>query len=335
MKAEELENALSRGDIGPLYYFYGNEPYLVERGVKRLLSHVVDPHFQDFNLNVFYGNECRGGEIVEIAQTLPMFSPWRVVLVKRSGELPAAALDVLTEYLSAPSPTTCLVFQGDKVDQRKKFFVEMKKRGELLEFKRPYENQLSPFIRQEAAALGKKFDVAAIDFLVYLVGNNLQEIAAQIEKIVTYVGRRDSITLADVKAVVSDTKVDSVFDLANALGEKNLGKGLRHLHTILRDGEAPLMVLAMLTRHFRQLWRVRELLDARTQPQEIGKMTGINPYFLKGVMEQARNFRVGELKRVFELLYGTDLALKSGGGKPGGVMERLLLEICGPRRTSL
>ncbi|HEY6837764.1 MAG TPA: DNA polymerase III subunit delta [Geobacteraceae bacterium] len=331
MKAEELEKALSRGDISPLYYFYGNEPYLVERGVKRLLSRVVVPEFQDFNFNVFYGNECRGGEIVELAQTLPMFSPWRVVLVKRSGDLPAAALEILSEYVSAPSPSTCLIFQGDKIDQRKKFFVEMKKRGELIEFKRPYENQLAPFIREEAAAFGKKFEAAAIDFLVHLVGNNLQELAAQMEKTVTYVGKRDSVTLADVKAVVSDTKVDSVFDLANALGEKNLGKGLRHLHTILRDGEAPLMVLAMLTRHFRQLWRVREFLDARTPPQEIGKLTGINPYFLKGVLEQARNFRVSELKRVFELLYGTDLALKSSGGKPGAVMERLLLDICGSR----
>lgn len=333
MKAEEFEKALSRGDIGPLYYFYGNEPYLVERGVKRLLSHVVAPEFQDFNLNVFYGNECRGGEIVEVAQTLPMFSPWRVVLVKKGSELPAAALDILTDYLAAPSATTCLIFQGDKVDQRKKFFVEMKKRGELVEFKRPYENQLAPFIREEAAALGKKFETAAIELLVYLVGTNLQELVAQLEKIVTYVGKRDGVTLADVKAVVSDTKVDSVFDLANALGEKNLAKGLRHLHTILRDGEAPLMVLAMLTRHFRQLWKVRELVDAKTPSQDIGTLTGINPYFLKGVMTQARNFRVLELKQVFESLYEADLALKSGGGKPGGIMERLLIEIC-TRRTS-
>ena len=55
MTPDELDKAITRGDIGPLYYFYGNEPYLVERGVKRLLARVSAPEFQDFNLNVYYG----------------------------------------------------------------------------------------------------------------------------------------------------------------------------------------------------------------------------------------------------------------------------------------
>jgi DNA polymerase-3 subunit delta len=328
MTPDELDKAIARGDIGPLYYLYGNEPYLVEREVKRILARAVAPEFRDFNLNVYYGNECKGGEIVATAQTLPMFSPQRVVLVKRSGDLPAAALDILTEYVGAPSPSTCLVFQGEKIDQRKKFFVELKKRGALVEFKRPYENQLAPFVREEASALGKRIEPAAIDLLAYLAGTNLQELVSQLEKIATYVGAREQIATADVKEVVSDTRVDSVFDLNNALGERNLAKALRNLHTILRDGEAPLMVLAMITRHFRQLWRVRELLDARTPQAEMAKLSGINPYFLRGVAEQARNFRPGELRRAFELFYGADFALKSSGGKPAGIMERLLVDIC-------
>ena len=331
MKPEDLDKAIGRGEISPVYYFCGNEPYLVERGVKRLLAKIVDPDFQDFNSTLFYGNECKGGEIVEVAQTLPMFATWRVVHVKRSGDLSAAALDILTEYLTKPSPTTCLVFQGEKIDQRKKFFQEMKKRGELVEYKRPYENQLLPFIKEEAAGFGKRIEPSAVDFLVFQAGSNLQELVSQLEKVALYAGGRELITLADVRAVVSDTKVDSVFDLANALGEKNLGKALRHLQTILRDGEAPLMVLAMITRHFRQLWKVRELLDKKTPSQEVGSLAGINPYFLKGVLAQAKNFRIAELYRVFERLYETDLALKSGGGKPAGLMERLLMNVCGLR----
>lgn len=179
-----------------------------------------------------------------------------------------------------------------------------------------------------------KIEPAAVDFLIYLAGSNLQELVSQLEKIALYVGARHSITLADVREVVSDTKVDSVFDLANALGERKLGTALRKLHTILRDGEAPLMVLAMLTRHFRQLWTVRELLDSRTPPAEIGRLTGINPFFLKGIVDQAKNYRRPELYRIFERFFEVDLALKSGGGRPAGLMERLLLEICGTGKGS-
>ncbi|RNC70145.1 MAG: DNA polymerase III subunit delta [Desulfuromonadales bacterium] len=332
MKVDEFDKAIARGDVSPLYYFHGDEPYLMERAVKRLMEHVVSPDVRDFNFDVFYGNECKGDEVAAAAQTLPMFAARRLVLVKRAGDLSAAALDTLTGCVADPSPTTCLVFSGVKIDQRKKFFQEVKKNGELVECKRPYENQLGAFIRDEARGLGKRIEPAAAEMLVYLVGNNLSELASQMEKVATFVGVREAVTVRDVQAIVSDTKVESVFDLANALGERDLAKALRSLGTILRDGEAPLMLLAMIARHFRQLWRVRELLAGKTPEQEISRLTGVNPYFLKGIMAQARRFSVSDLKGVFESLYATDLDLKGGGRRPVLAMERLVMDICGTGR---
>src|SRR6266568_719959 len=235
MKPEELEKAVHKGDIGPLYYLYGEEQFLVERGVQRLLQRVVDTNFRDFNFNLYYGNECRGEEIVESAQTLPMFADRRAILVKRSSDLPAAALEVLLGYLQDPSPTTCLIFQGEKIDQRKKFFSEFKRTGQLVEYKRFYENQLGAFIRDEMSACGKRIEPAAAELLVYLAGSNLSELTAQLEKLITYVADRPVIALDDVRTIVSDTKVDSVFELANALGGRDLAGGIRRLQTVLRD----------------------------------------------------------------------------------------------------
>jgi len=329
MKPEQFSKSVSQGEIGPLYYFHGDEPYLIERGVKLLLDRTVSPDSRDFNLDVFYGKECKGDEIATAGQTLPMFADRRVVLVKRSSELSAAALDILTGYVSDPSPSTCMIFEGEKIDQRKKFFLEIKKHGNLVEFKRLYENQLGPFIREEAASFGKKLEAQALELLIYLVGNNLQELAAEIEKVATYIGMRDTINMADIREIVSDTKVDSIFELTDAIGGKDLGKALRNLSTILRDGEAPLMVLAMLTRHFRQLWKVKELCDKGVPSQEISKAAGINPYFLKGIIEQTHNYRISEFKEIFESLFETDLALKTSGGKPMNLMECLIMDICG------
>jgi DNA polymerase-3 subunit delta len=329
MKPDEFAKSVGKGEIAPLYYFHGDEPYLIDRAVKRLMGLAVSPDARDFNLDIFYGKECKGDEIATAAQTLPMFAERRVVLVRRSSELPAPALDKLTEYVADPSPSTCLIFEGEKIDQRKKFFLEIKKKGNLVEFKRLYENQLAPFIREEAAACGKKVEPAALEMLVYLVGNNLQELAAEMEKVATFIGNRETVKVADIREIVSDTKVDTVFELANALGEKETGKALRSLNTILRDGEAPLMVLAMLTRHFRQLWRVKELCEKKVPTQDISRATGINPYFIKGIVEQARNYRLSEFRGIFERLFATDLALKTSGGKPVNLMECLVMDICG------
>lgn len=331
MKPDEFIKSIEKGDIRPLYYLYGEESYLIEKGVKQLLSRLVSTDLRDFNLNVYYGNECTGDDIAAAAQTLPMFAEWRVVQVKNSDKLSAAALEALAAYVQDPSPSTCLILQGEKIDQRKKFFVEMKKRGELVEFKRLYENQLLPFIRSEAAEQGKKFQPAAAELLVCLSGNNLQDLVSQIEKIILYAGSRDIIELDDVKAVVSDTRVDSVFELANSLGEKNLDKALRNLHALMYDGEAPLLILAMLTRHFRQLWKVRELVERKVPSQEIGKAAGVHPYFLQGIVRQSKNYRVAELREVFEKFFTLDFALKSGSAKPALLLERLVIDICGAR----
>ena len=331
MKPDEFDRAVAKGDLGPLYYLYGDEPYLLEKALKRLLDTVV-PDFRDFNLNIFYGKECKGVEAADAAQTLPMFAERRAVVIKEADALSAAALETLAGYIQSPSPSTVLVLVGEKPDQRKKFILDFKKKGEMVEFKRPYEDQLIPFIRSEAALHGKKIAPDAANALVYMIGANLQELASQLEKVATFAGARDPLTLDDIKAVASDTRIDSVFDLADSLGRRNFPKALRALGKLLGDGEAPVYVLAMITRHFRQLWSVRELMDKKLPQAEIGKAAKINPYFLKGVMEQAKNFRVPELQGFFERFYETDLALKSSGGRPNLLLERLVMDICGVER---
>ena len=327
MKPEEFSRAVENGKFAPLYLLCGDEPYLVERAVKTLLDRAVDPGFRDFNLNVFYGNECKGDEVFSAAQTLPMFAELRVVLVKKGGDLSAAAMEVLLPYLQDPSPSTCLILQAEKVDGRKKFYAEFKKRGEVVEFKRPYENQLGPYVRDEVRAAGKKIDSAAAELLAYLVGNNLQELVSQIEKLCVYCGKKELIGVAEVKAIVSDTKVESVFEFTDALGAKDAGRALRMLTTLLGDGEAPLRILGGVARHYRQLWQVRELLDRKIPSGDMAKASGINPYFLKKVMDQARNYKVSELKLVFERMLELDLAFKSGGMEDA-LFERFVMESC-------
>ena len=103
------------------------------------------------------------------------------------------------------------------------------------------------------------------------MGNNLQELVSQIEKLCIYCGNKELIGVADVKAIVSDTKVESVFEFTDALGAKDLGKALRMLTTLLEDGEAPLRILGGVARHYRQLWQVRELLDRKVPSGRSGE----------------------------------------------------------------
>ena len=330
MTPQELDQSISRGTIPPVCFLYGEEPFLIERAAAALLERALDPSLKDFNFNQFYGAEAKGVEIVDAAQTLPMFAERRAVLVKRADQFKADALEVLAPYLRNPSASTCLIFTATKIDQRKKFFQELKKAGLLVEYKRLYDNKLPGFISSEASRQGKSLESAAADMLAFLIGNNLQELCSQIEKLVVYSGGRQRITIDDVKVIASSCKAFSIFELARFLGLRDLQNSLRSLGALFRDGEEVPMMIGALARHFRQLWKVRELVDRRTAKADIAREAGIAPFFVDEMMQQARNFTAAQFRAVFDELYRCDIASKSGGGHPHTLMQGLVNLICTP-----
>lgn len=327
MTEQELEKQLKTGSFLPVYFLYGEEPFLVERAGKRIMELAIDPAMKDFNLNVYYGAECKGTEILDTAQTLPMFSDRRLVVVRQADKLPVATQEGLLPYLANPCPETCLLFLAAKPDLRRKFFTELKKQQGSLEFKKLYDNKLGPFIVSEAQAQGKKIDGAGAEMLAFMVGNNLQELVSQIEKAALYIGNLPVIGVEDVKAIVSQSKEYSAFELARFIGEKNLSKALATLQSMLQNGEEAIMILGALASHFRRIWRIRELLDQKVAPADISKQLKIHQFFLNEQVSQARKYPVPELEALFERLYQGDIGIKTGASS-ATVLQGLVYDSC-------
>lgn len=328
MTSAELTRAVEQNRVPPLLFLYGEETFTLERTLARLCRVVVDDAARDFNFDLFNGRDSRAQAIVDAARTFPVFAPRRLVLVKDAHQIPAGEAEELLAYLREPVAETVLVLVGDKVDQRKKFFVELKKHGELVEFKKLYDNQIPAFVQQMSKELGKGFTEDALALFCRRVSNNLQEVHGELVKLAAYLGNEDLADVAHVAAVVSDTRVESVFELTDALGHHDTGKALRVLGRLLDDGTVPLVILTMMARHFRQLWKLRELLDQGTKRADIPRLLGINPYFLDGLLAQAKGFTPARGRQIFELMLGVDLALKSSGAAHGGVLlEGLVLQV--------
>ena len=328
MRPEDLERAVAKGEVAPLYFLYGDEDFLLERSVQRLIGKLVPPDSRDFNFTQYFGKECRAEQVIEDAMTMTMFAGRRVILVKRAEELPPEALELFAEYLCSPAPECCIVFQAAKIDLRRKFFAELKKADLLVEFKKLRDENLPGFVRKEAESSGWRIDPEAVDLLVYYTGNNLRELVSQIEKLAAFTGERKLITIDDVRVMASDTKTDTVFELANALGSRDLARSYRQLQLLLRDADAPYMLVGALARHFRQLCLIREMQQKKCGRSEISKSLKINPYFLDGMLAQAGRFRLGEFQRIFSQLHEVDLGIKSGG-RHEALLEMLLYTVCG------
>lgn len=332
MKPAELNRAVAENRIPTLLFLYGEETFLLDRALEKIRDALVPPEARDFNLSVFDGRSIRAVSILDTARTLPVFAPRRMVWVRDAQHLAAAELEDLLPYLKDPAPETVLVFTADKIDGRRKFFQEFKKQGALVEFKGIYENQLPAFVKGQAEEAGRAFTEDALALFCRRVGTNLQEAHGELVKLFTYLGERRLADAADVAAIVSDTRTESIFELVNAVGRKKSGEALRLLHRLLEEGVVPLVILTMLVRHFRQLWKARELLAQEAPRGSIARRIGINPYFLDGLLDQARHFSGSECRRAFELFLGLDLALKSSGAHPAALLEKTLLELTGSSR---
>ncbi len=330
MKPEDLERSVSKGEIAPLYFIYGEEEFLADRAVARLVEKLVAPEFKDFNYSTFYGKECRAEQILDTAMTLPMFAERRVILVKRAEDLHPEQLEQLLTYIKAPSPEVCLIFHASKIDQRRKFFLEIKKTDYLIEYKHIKDDQLLRFIHREAEGTGKRIEPSAAEMLVYYSGNNLRELVSQIEKLSAYAGKRNTITVDDVRCMASDTKIDTVFEFSKALANRDLEKSIRMMQILLRDPETPynlLGAIGAIAKNFRQLTTIKELLDRRVSSDDIGKQLKISPYFFKEMLSQAKKFSMAEFRKIFVLLHEFDVGLKSGA-RYETVLQLLVYEIC-------
>jgi len=327
MKTAELRQALEKGSCPPLICLFGEETFRRDQVLQMIIDQVVPEDARDFNLAVFQGKEAFGQAMLEQLQTLPVFSPRRLVLVKDFSAVPAAESEKLLDYLAAPLSETILVLVADKIDRRRKFFQVFGKKGVLIEFKPLYPNQIPAFVEQQVQVAGKRMTEDAMAFFCRRVGTNLQEIHGELEKLCSYLGDRNLVDVDDVRAVVSDIRADSVFDLTNALGKKQTSEALRLLGRLLADGMAPVLVLSMMVRHFRQLWKTSELLAQGGGRKDIAAAIRVNPYFIDGLIRQARQFRTAQFEAWFELFLEADLKLKSSGGNPRAILEALVMKL--------
>jgi DNA polymerase-3 subunit delta len=333
MQPGELSKAIASGKIPNLLCLYGEENYFISRALEDIERAIISPDMREFNYQQVYGKGFEGARLRDDARTLPVFAAQRMIVIRRIDEASAAELERLQPYLKEAVPETILVATAEKIDGRRKFYQDFKKHGQMVEFKKLYENKLPGFVQQRAKECGFELTDDAMSRFCRRVGTNLQEVAAELEKLAAFLGDKNLADVSDIDAVISNTRIESIFGLTDAVGARDAGKAIGMLHRILEDGTAPLAALAMLVRHFRQLWKASELLTQGVSRKEMPRAIGVNPYFLDGLLAQARRFERHEYRMAFDNFVETDLALKSSGSKPAILLERLLLAIVNGNRT--
>jgi DNA polymerase-3 subunit delta len=223
LKYHDLISSLKQGKILPLYLFFGEEEFLIQEAVDLVINTVVDPKARDFNFNTLYCKDTSSSALVNLCQTLPFMSEKRLVIAKEIDAFKAADLEELMPYLNDPSPSTCLLMIANQPRYEKKAVTSaVEAHGSVTRFYALLDREIVAWIEEWARTRGLSMRRDAAQFLWQTLGNDLQKIGNELEKILIFLKEKKTVTVDDVKTVVGDFREYSSFDLAAALGQKNL-----------------------------------------------------------------------------------------------------------------
>ena len=256
-------------------------------------------------------------------------------------------------------PGHILVLSALSVDRRKKLYQLMAREGAVLAFdKEKGEARVREKFRRVAldyaGSRGKRITKDALDVLGEKTGHRLAEAVTVLESLFSLAGERDEVNVEDVASLAADTKAFSVFDLTGALAQRDALQALKALDALLRRGEPPVMIFAMVAREIRNILHARILLDrglvrftggvdyrafqqslypgikslGATRGGKEGGLPGQHPYVIFQAFRSALQFSREEAAGFFDRLAGMDLEMKTTGKDPAILLERFLLDVC-------
>ena len=165
-----------------------------------------------------------------------------------------------------------LVITTDMVDKRRKLFKIIKKTGIIIDCSVPKGDRRADKIAQEAV-LSERMEVLldryekTMDTLAYrtmyeMTGFDIGTFSDNLAKLISYVGDRKRITAEDVAFVLKRTKKDPIYELTNAIADRDIDTSLFFLNSLLAENFHPLQILASMTNQIRKLLVIRDFAES-------------------------------------------------------------------------
>lgn len=323
---EKIMQQLHKGEqVASVIAVFGEEGYYKDKIAAALPRAVFGDAAQEDREVTVFERDTDLKELSAVINTYPFFSGRSLVVLKDeklwggkdAGEKRKQQQEELAVLL-ADVPDHCQVLVlGEKIDKRSKLYKSLLKTAAMVECKPVKAYQLKPWLDEQAAARGCRFDYEAsqtiMEYLSVTDNAPLLLLEQEIEKLAVYAGQRKIWTQNDVEQVFAALPEVSRFALLNAIAEKRLGQALQLLGEERKHGNTVLALCGLISFQARRLGRVKELLEGRASQAEIASELKAAPFAIKKMIEQSRRFQLGELERALLELSQLNIEVRYGG----------------------
>ncbi len=308
---KSLNEDLKTGNFSQIYLLYGEENYLKKQYKERFVKALL-PEGDTMNYAHYEGKGIDVREVIDLAETMPFFAERRVFVFENTGFFKSAAGAELADYLKELPETAYFLFVEEEVDKRGKMYKAVKSKGRAVELPFQDENTLKRWVAGQIGRENKRITETDLVYFLNKVGIDMENITKELEKLFCYALERDVITRADIDAVCVTQISNHIFDMVNAVAEKQQKKALDLYYELLALKEPPMRILFLLTRQYRGLYQVKQLAQKGYGRKEIAEKAGLHPFAVGKYMEQAKRFQVKELRAILEDSVDIEQRVKTG-----------------------
>ncbi len=338
------------------YLLHGEDEFSSRERLKKLRE---QGKFE-YNCDTYDGTEVALNTIIMTCDTLPFLSEQRLVVIeglpkRKRGEVGSEATSssgeavetktkrgkkggknaaltragfekALAEHVALMPETTVLVVLVNEVLETTNPLVKAaEKYGKIMQSTLPKGAALETWIAKRASGIGVQIMPDAVTLLANFIGGHLRLLANEIDKLATYVGPGGTITSDVLRLLSVQVQEARIFDLTDALAQRNRKRALNVLHDLLTDGEPPIKLVSTITSQVRSLLMIKDLAQKGMRAQQIASTIGMSPFIVDKALRQVGNFSTAQLETTYRILLATDAALKRSRLTPEMALDLLVV----------
>lgn len=330
---QTLKEEIRQGSPARVYFFYGEETFLLHHYLKQLKKLLIEPLTESFNYHKLTVETFDMRTFADCVENLPMMAEYTMVIVdeidifklnetdrERMGEI----LSDIPDYCTVVFTYETTPFKPDK--RLKKLWTAVEENSTLVEFQKQNQRDLVGWISRHFAASGKRIAPDLCVYLIDITGGTMTALSGEIAKICAYSGA-DEIHKSDIDAVVEPVLDAVVFQMTDLLGQGEYGAALLKLQQLLKMQEEPIQILGAIGGHFRRLSTAKILLQNGKTATEFMKLTGLSDYPARKTMSAAGRFSAEFYEKAAQMVLECDLQMKTSFDDGDRLLEVLILQL--------
>jgi DNA polymerase III subunit delta len=330
MTFEKIITDLKKQAYKPVYWLEGEEEFFIDQVISFAEHNILNETEAGFNLSVLYGRDVSWTDIVNTARKYPMFSDRQVVIVKEAQNM--RDIDKLEAYVDKPLTSTVLfiAYKNKKVDGRTKLAKTLKEKAVVFTSKKLYDNELPGWTTALVKDKGYAISNRALALLIDHIGNDLNRLNNEVDKLVVNLDDRKSITDEDIEKYVGISRDFNVFELQQAIAHRDLYKAMRIIQYFQSNPKAaPLQLIFPSLYNF--FSKVQMIYGVPSRDDKaVASAIGVHGFFVKDYINAALKFNNSEIEKILLLLFEynlKNLGIHDAGTEDGELLKEMVVKM--------